>query len=92
MEVELGNQNRFVTRRELFKLVTQADQKGFDGLKLLHEALKQKYFQSYPQRQIESQKFKSVQAYTCPHCKVEFQSDQALKGHGPKRCKKRLQN
>lgn len=89
MQVELDNQNRFVTRRELFKLVTQADQKGFDGLKLLSEALNQKYFQSDCNQLIESQTCKSVQDHTCPHCKVEFQSDQALKGHGPNRCKKR---
>ncbi len=93
MQIELAKQNRFVVRRELFKLVTQADQNGFDGFLLLHQALKQKY-QSEPKNSIESQIIThfTEQAHTCPHCKVEFQSDQALKGHGPNRCKKRRKN
>jgi len=90
MQIELERTNRFLVRRELFKLVTQADQANFDGLKLLFEALKQKYTQS--SHTIESQTCKAVQAFACPHCQKPFQTDAALKGHGPNRCKKRQSN
>ncbi len=81
-------------RENISECLRLATIRGVDGMKLLFDALKEKYeplAQELPKkaRAVVSQSADGQMLdgqYVCPNCKVDFETQKAFSGHGPTRC------